>query len=456
MRKTFGAGAAQVRITPNRGSILGVDFISHYARFIHDELYAKSLVLKSGEHTIAFVVVDICIMPSDLLAKIKKKITHATDIPFENIMLCCTHTHGAGNVAGLLGSAVDITYRNSLPDLVVTSVREALNNLKPAKMTGGSVAVPGHQRCRRYAMDEQYKATNPITGLVDKIKTNPFGAEHLIKKPAAMVDPNVGFIGIKDLDDNWISVIGNYACHYAGDYDVDTVTSDYYGAFARHLKNNLDADEDFVGILTYGTGGDVNTWDFGMTKQKFENDFEKTEYIGEDLAERVIKAVSKLSWEAKPEFKRAYETMELHIRKPSKEQLEEAKILLETHRFENLVVDEQGIVMVYAREQLLLSAYSNTHTSALQAFKIGNTVIGAMGGELFSETGLWLKSQVSKYNFFTICLANTYDGYVPPAHEIEKGGYETWRARSSFLEEQAEEKQRMALLNLIQKMDARY
>jgi len=46
-------------------------------------------------------------------------------------------------------------------------------------------------------------------------------------------------------------------------------------------------------------------------------------------------------------------------------------------------------------------------------------------------------------------LANSYDGYIPPAHEIERGGYETWRARSSYLEESAEKRIRNELLSLI-------
>jgi neutral ceramidase len=62
-----------------------------------------------------------------------------------------------------------------------------------------------------------------------------------------------------------------------------------------------------------------------------------------------------------------------------------------------------------------------------------------LGGEFFSETGLNLKKTNSAKPYFTITIANGYVGYVPPKHEIEKGGYETWRCRTSFLAEDAEE-----------------
>ena len=35
---------------------------------------------------------------------------------------------------------------------------------------------------------------------------------------------------------------------------------------------------------------------------------------------------------------------------------------------------------------------------------------------------------------FTIELANGYNGYLPTPEQHKLGGYETWRARSSYLE----------------------
>ncbi len=46
-------------------------------------------------------------------------------------------------------------------------------------------------------------------------------------------------------------------------------------------------------------------------------------------------------------------------------------------------------------------------------------------------------------------MANGFLGYVPPAHEIERGGYESWRSRNSFLENNAEEAIRDKMLSLI-------
>jgi hypothetical protein len=54
------------------------------------------------------------------------------------------------------------------------------------------------------------------------------------------------------------------------------------------------------------------------------------------------------------------------------------------------------------------------------------------------ETGLRLKRTSPFVRHFTVSLANGYNGYLPQAADHELGGYETWRARSSYLEIEAE------------------
>ena len=197
----FLAGAARVDITPPMGTILGVDMFPHYARFIHDPLHVKALVLSDGKIMAAIVIVDTCIMGTDFMEDIKGRIQKETGIPPENVLLASNHVHGAGNVVGLLGGAVDIDYRNKLPDRVVKSVILAKEKLRPAKIASGSVDVPDYVLSRRYFMKDGYEARNPVTGKTDLVKTNPIGAEHLIAGPSTTPDPGVGFLAVKGIDD---------------------------------------------------------------------------------------------------------------------------------------------------------------------------------------------------------------------------------------------------------------
>lgn len=452
-KSIFQAGAASADITPIKGTLIGVDMFSHYARFIHDPLFAKALVLKQNQTTLAIVIVDICIMPSDLLNAIKNRITARTGIIKQNILLACTHTHGGGDVAGLLGGAVDINYRTKLPDCIVNAVVMAMERLKPAKIASSSSEINGYSLCRRYFMNDEYTALNPVTKETDALKMNPVGVEHLIKEPAGTVDPEMNFFAIKGLDDTWISILSNYSSHYAGDWDVDTITADFYGTFAKHLTQNLKLPDDFVAMMTYGTGGDVNTWDFQNPNKFPETEFAKTEMMGKDLAKGVCDNIETLQWNESPNLQIAYEELQLKTRKPTKQEVDAAEKLLAEHRFDNLELNDHGLAMIYGREQIFLNEYPDVHTAAVQAIKVGNQLFGALGGELFTETGLWLKKQIPNANYFTICLANTYDGYVPPKKELERGGYETWRARSSFLDGEAEKALKSKMVDLVNQFD---
>ena len=41
----------------------------------------------------------------------------------------------------------------------------------------------------------------------------------------------------------------------------------------------------------------------------------------------------------------------------------------------------------------MLNEFADTIHFAIQALKIGDATIGGLGGEIFAETGLWLKNQ---------------------------------------------------------------
>jgi neutral ceramidase len=447
----FLAGVAQVDITPSLGTIIGVDFLPHYARFIHDKLHSKTLILKNSEITIAIVVVDICIMDTEYMDEMKAEIQQKTGIKPKNILLSSNHNHASGAVVGYLGGAVDMAYRLKLPALIIESVVRANANLKPAKIGYGSAQAPEYVVCRRYVMSDDYIAKNPVTLQNDQIKTNPFGGEDKIIKSSAVPDPEVCFLVVKDLEDNWISVLGNYSLHYAADWQDDTITSDYFGVFADKIKANLEANDEFVGIMSNGTMGNINIWDFANPDRLPKEHFAKSQLIGEALADRIIEKLPSITWEENPDLAVQFDKINIQIRKPNAEELARATKSFIENDFDNLSIKADYIQRIYDREQVLLNEYPDNVDLAVQAVKIGNVVIGALPGEFFAETGLSLKSENKPYNYFSITLANTYGGYIPPKHEMEKGGYETWRARTSCMEMDAEEKIRLKMKSLIQK-----
>lgn len=451
---SFLAGAARVDITPPLGTLINGDLISHYARFIHDTLYAKALVMQSGRETVAIVVVDICAMPKDFLDEIKAVIQRQTGITPANILISSTHTHAAGSVMSLLMGAADLPYRQKLFGLIPQAVQRAQQQLRPATVGFGRTDVPEHVVCRRFFMKEGYQALNPVTGGLDGVKTNPFGAEDFIDRRVSTVDPEVGFLAIRGLDGKWISLLANYSLHYVGDWENGTISADYFGYFSEHIREKLDAGDDFVAMMSNGTSGEINIWDF-LDPNRYPSElFAKSQRIGTDLAEKVFEALPDVDWQADPCLAARYAEVSVGVRKPTSSELETAKAVVASTNFEAIsVTSAEAWHPVYAREQVLLNDYPDSVPFPVQAIQIGNGFIGALGGEFFAETGLQLKTALLPTPYFTITMANGYVGYVPPAHELQRGGYETWRCRTSFLTESAEEIIRTRLLHLLQAQD---
>jgi hypothetical protein len=415
-------------------------------------MYAKAIVLKDPNTTVAICVVDICAMKRSLLDEVKKQVQQQTGIPANNILISSTHTHASGSVESLLLGAADLPYRQKLKGLIVEAIVKAFHNLVNVDIGFGALDVPEYVLCRRYVMEEGYEAINPVTGQLDKVKTNPFGAEKSIVAPVSKPDCQVCYIAIKNEDNEWLAVLANYSLHYVGDWENGTISPDYFGEFSKQLKIQLGASEDFVAIMSNGTSGEVNIWDF-MNAGRFPKvNFEKSRLIGGDIADRLVLSVPAIEWQSSVALAAGFQELPINVRKPDASTLLRAKEIVSTTDYEDAKgTDFETMQQLYARELVLLNDFSDSVNFPLQALKMGNIVIGALGGEFFAETGLTLKHEIP-HRYFTITLANDYVGYVCPAHEIEKGGYETWLCRTSCLDIRAEQDIRIALLGLIKSL----
>jgi len=138
----------------------------------------------------------------------------------------------------------------------------------------------------------------------------------------------------------------------------------------------------------------------------------------------------------------------LGVRLPGKEELARAKAI---------VAKADGPVMntieeIYARETILINEYPKEVSVILQAFRLGDLLIAAAPCEVFVEIGLDFKAKAPFKPAFMISLANGYNGYLPTPEHHKLGGYETWRARSSYLETNASVKIMETIFGLAQKL----
>jgi len=85
----------------------------------------------------------------------------------------------------------------------------------------------------------------------------------------------------------------------------------------------------------------------------------------------------------------------------------------------------------------------------VQVIRVGELGIVGIPCEVFTEIGLEIKKKSPLKRAFTVSLANGYNGYLPTPAQHALGGYETWRARSSYLDEKASEPITAAALALL-------
>jgi hypothetical protein len=71
------------------------------------------------------------------------------------------------------------------------------------------------------------------------------------------------------------------------------------------------------------------------------------------------------------------------------------------------------------------------------------------------EIGLDLKKTTPFTRHFTVSLANGYNGYLPTPEQHKLGGYETWRARSAYLEVEASTKIAEKLKSMLAELKAK-
>jgi neutral ceramidase len=442
------AGAAAVNITPPLGTYINGGMRPIIAENVHDELHARALALTDGQTTLAFVVVDNCVIPRKVFDDAKALLTAEVELPPANVMMSSTHSHSCGSVQEAYLTPASESYRAQLPRYLADAVRRAMHNFAPARVAWGSGSLPQHVFCRRWKLKEGAKAPNPFGGN-DFVKMNPGIANPELLEPAGPTDPQLSFLAVQYADGRPLALLANYSLHYVGGVGPGDLSADYYGAFADRIQQLLGADRQdppFVGIMSNGTSGDINNINWRGPDNRLKGAYAQIRHVADDAAQEVQRALAGAQWREKDVTLRvATRELTLATRKPTAEDVEKSKAIVADHPPLAL----KTLPEIYAREQILLAQYPDTIKMPLTAFRIGDLAIAGWPNEVFAVSGLALKKDSPIKPMFTISLANGWFGYLPTPEQHPLGGYETWRSRTSYLDVGAEPKIREKLLEML-------
>jgi len=453
MQKTnrFRAGAAASNITPPLGvSLDGTISQNGPATHIHDEIHARCVAFDDGNSQQVIVICDSTMISRAIFDAAKDEVHNRIGFPKHRMLMAATHTHSTPRLIGIGTKDIDSFYLEFFVLRIADAIQRALNNLAPAKLAWGSVQKPEHVHNRRWFMKEGTIPTTPFGGVTDQVKMNPPAGHANLVKPAGPVDPEVSFLSVRGIDNRPISLLANYGLHYVGGTQRGNVSADYFGVFADRIQQLLGADRQnpaFVGIMSNGTSGDVNNNNF-RKKRTRSAAWTRMKEVAFDIADAVHKEEQQLEHRTDITLDGLEAEIPLGVRRPKKVEVERARAIMAGADINKRLTMKE----VYARETIMMRDWKPVWPAIIQTLRIGPVGIVALPCEVFAETGLAIKQASPFKPTFTIELANAYGGYLPTPQQHAWGGYESWRARSSFLEIEAEPKFRQKSLEMLKQL----
>jgi hypothetical protein len=275
----------------------------------------------------------------------------------------------------------------------------------------------------------------------DRAQMNP-GHKNANKiRPTGPADPAVTILSVQTPDGRPLALLGNYSTHYAG---APALSADYFAVFASEIGRLIGAKGDnprFVGIMCNGTSGDANCYNYMRSERR------KYDYIsvGRDVAHAAYEACKTIEYHNWVPLEMREQLLTLEARMPNEQEIARASEFIKTFAGRK----PQNWEEVYAREIILMSEMPTKRELKLQAIRIGDLGIAAIPCEVYGSTGLAIKAASPFSVTMNISLANGGEGYIAPPEQHKLGGYTTWRARTSCLEELAEPKIKAAVVGLL-------
>lgn len=427
------AGFAATDITPPEWPVtLRGSFNPKPTESAHDPLHARSFAVRNGDGRFVMTVVDILYIAQETADEIKAAAAERTGWKPTEFLIAGTHTHSAPSATGTAGGA-EAAFRQHAFDGIVESIALAVERLAPAKIAFGSDEEPSEVFNRRWYLEEGTMPPNPFGG-IDQVKMNP--PRNLITKPAGPTDPEVAVVAVRDAKNRPMGLFANYALHYVGSIPGGQVSADYFGEFARLATAKFagsNPPEHFTAILSNAASGDINNIDFTGTRPP-RAPFEQIRQVATKVSDAAWRATQDMEYASGLPVGIVERRVVLKNRKPSDEEVARSREILAMD--EEARKDLPRLADHYAARLLALAETPESVEVCLQALRIGDQAFVSLPFEVLVEIGLDLKERSPFPRTHIVELANGAFGYLPPPHQHELGGYETWLGTSK-VEKQA-------------------
>ena len=384
------AGVAKVEITPPLGEKMWGYFDRQAgATGTLDPLFARVLVLETGEKRLALVVLDLgrTFGPAQL-ERLRETARRSSGISY--VLVQATHTHAGPVILDEYpGNAVP-AWETAALEKIAKAIDEARQHTVDAKLgTGDGVAYIGYNRIR----------VNP-DGTVTMFWTNP------TRVPTAPVDPTVSVLRVDAADGKPLAILVNYACHPVV-FGPDNLqySADFPGVMIKTVEQAFDGGP--LCFFLQGAPGDINVYD--ATTPLAQDAVKKRDWSGERLGQEAVRVAKGIQTHVEPQASLdfAEDVMAFRLR-------------WELARF------RQGLLAAYG--QKIFDTFAAGITEEIKA-PVATVLINkrialmTMPGEPFVDFQINWRDRCPVREAFFLGYSNGYAGYFPTIRAASVGGY---------------------------------
>ncbi len=386
------AGLAKVVITPDEATWLsGYSSRTEPAEGKVHDLYAKAIAIEGPDRTrLVLITMDLGSISPRMTERVSKLVSRRFSLPRANLVLNCSHTHCAPEVAAErrvfhnLSDAEEAklaAYIEQLIAKLADLVGAALDDLRPARLTVGKSSAA-------FAFNRRHPSGIDETGVTDR---------------------ETPVLRVTDLDGNLRGILFGYACH-----NTTLAFQQYCGDYAGFAQQELESRHpDAIAMFVMGCGGDQNP-----QPRHGPLGLEHARSHGTELADAVEKALAGGGTELHGELRVAFEVVSLNLEPlPAVEQLRRDAETGSEHARRKAayllkIIDGGGQVPL-------------TQPCPLHVAKIGDELLMIfISGETVVDYSLACKRKFAGPAVWVAGYCDDVFAYLPSRRVLLEGGYE--------------------------------
>ncbi len=380
-------------------------------------LRVGALVLDAAGQRLCIASTDSMIVPDDVLADATARIVAATGIPFDNLLICATHTHHAPCTIDLLGCHRDVAYTQALGEALVEAVLAAN---RAANQAPADAAL--------FFAESQEASTGMNSRYLLKDGTVAWYAypwEDVVR-PTGPFDPDLPVLAVRRADGEMVGSMFGHAVHNIGALTRGAHSPGTYGLVAQEVERRHGG----VSLFLPGAFGSTHyTGEFGSTPNQHLITTAERVFRLAAAVDKGMRDAAPVSLDPVRIVKCPFPYRVRHF----DEEREEAAIRYWSEKY--IPDHAEGNMQVFRQmRQEMAPVQGEERQVWLQVMRLGEVAVVGVPCEMFTALGLEIRRRSPFRHTYVVGLANGTIGYVGNRDAYDLGGYQLWAGWHSLSE----------------------